>query len=299
MTTSTLPPDAIHGRRSTYLRGCPCAPCGLAHARWTKGYRSRVAQHDPSLPIPAGPVAEHVTMLLRTMSITALAAAAGVPTSTVRRVRSQARVRPATAAALLAVRPARATGRHYVDATGSRRRMQALAAMGWAPARVAGVAGLTRQLAVGICRGRVQWVWASTADSVRAAYDELSMRPFVPSSVVERGHQTRLRTLVAAQGWVPPLAWDDDTIDDPAAVPHGQVPEPGDGSAQVDDAVLARVLAGTPHATTAAERAVLVPELAARGLSDHQIAALCRVSSRTVLRTRRGTQVPTRWRTAA
>jgi len=49
----------------------------------------------------------------------------------------------------------------------------------------------------------------ATADNVRRVYDELWDKPGPSRISAQRA---------AKRGWVPPLAWDDDTIDDPAAV---------------------------------------------------------------------------------
>jgi hypothetical protein len=63
-----------------------------------------------------------------------------------------------------------------------------------------------------------------------------------------------------ANGWAPPLAWDDETIDDPKARPHLRVTVDG-----VDDVVVERVLGGEwKIATTKAEKV----EIVARWLAD-------------------------------
>ncbi|WP_051913237.1 hypothetical protein [Kutzneria albida] len=49
-----------------------------------------------------------------------------------------------------------------------------------------------------------------TAQSIAALYDQLSMTC---------GPHARTRELAEQAGWPPPLAWDDDTIDNPSAQP--------------------------------------------------------------------------------
>jgi len=115
------------------------------------------------------------------------------------------------------------------DATGTHRRLCALMAMGW-PQDV-----LERRL-----RFRDQWITASlrrrnvsasAAASVKTLYDELwNQRPEQLGLVLpEDAEESRERA--ASRGWVGPLAWDDDTIDDPAAVPMLDAEPPAPTSA--------------------------------------------------------------------
>ena len=100
----------------------------------------------------------------------------------------------------------------YADPTGTRRRLQALGALGWSKAAIAAATGIhERQIAQ--LRSWDRPIWRSTAERVRRGYDALSMRlpPDTPAS-------RRNRTYAARRGWAPPLAWDD--IDDPAATPQ-------------------------------------------------------------------------------
>ena len=55
-------------------------------------------------------------------------------------------------------------------------------------------------------------VTAQTAAAIARAYTALSSTP---------GPSDTARKTAADLGWAPPLAWDDDTIDDPAAEPVG------------------------------------------------------------------------------
>ena len=96
-----------------------------------------------------------------------------------------------------------------VDSTGTRRRIRALAAMGWPLAELGRIVGVSYHTV---------WSWtdsarvrADTAETVRQLYDKLAMTP---------GPSRRARTIAKNKGWLPPLCWDDDTIDDPAAKPY-------------------------------------------------------------------------------
>jgi AraC-like DNA-binding protein len=117
-------------------------------------------------------------------------------------------VRVESAAALLAVEPKPVDSQRGIDPTGTRRRVQALAWMGWSAEEVARRAGTTRPtLATLILPSRR--ISVALARRVARVYAELCMTPG-PSKVAAG----RARSL----GFAPPLAWDD-TIDDPAATP--------------------------------------------------------------------------------
>lgn len=97
-----------------------------------------------------------------------------------------------------------------VDATGPRRRVQALAWMGWACWQVEDRVGckrrtLTRELARGSISARL-------AQRIAAVYDELSTVPGPSPVAASKARQ---------HGFAPPLAWDDETIDDRRARPRG------------------------------------------------------------------------------
>lgn len=116
-----------------------------------------------------------------------------------------------------------------VDAAGTRRRLQALAASGWPmtwlDARLGYRPGRCYQTT------RRQWVTLRVAAEVAHLYDELWDQP----SGAGR-EDRRARTMAAAKGWAQPLAWDDDDgphhIDDPAAKPWR--PEGGRDRRRID-----------------------------------------------------------------
>ncbi|EFQ82732.1 hypothetical protein HMPREF0063_11941 [Aeromicrobium marinum DSM 15272] len=132
------------------------------------------------------------------------------------------RVRPATAEKLLAVELDLAAGA-IVPSIGTARRIQALVAIGWSQSKIAAQIGMNRSNFGPLAHGRRD-VTAGTAAAVRKIYDELSMTPAPVSLVHERSSVSRSLRFAAVAGWVTPLAWDDDTIDDPAAVPQVGAP---------------------------------------------------------------------------
>lgn len=162
--------------------------------------------------VPAEPVREHVTKL-RALGWTweQIGTAAGVSSWVPHKAGTgqTRRLLKACADAILAVPLEPRASQRGVDPTGTRRRVQALAWMGWPCEQVANRAGTTRStLRTLILHGRR--VSYSLARRVAAVYDELCMQP--GPSRVAAGRAKGF-------GFAPPLAWDETTIDDPAALP--------------------------------------------------------------------------------
>ncbi len=103
-------------------------------------------------------------------------------------------------------------GRVAVDATGTRRRLQALSAIGWRYEDMAALIGVGKDVVRDYARS--SWVQPATAVKVTAVYEKLSGTPG-PSAITRRRAE--------AKGWVPPLGWDEGEIDDPAAVSYTEV----------------------------------------------------------------------------
>jgi hypothetical protein len=166
-------------------------------------------------------------------------------------------------------------GMLLVDATGSRRRIQALAALGWPYRRIAEVGGFESAQVYTLTRATV--VHKDTAAKVAAVYDRLSMQVPRPSSST-----TRARKAAARKGWLPPLAWDDETIDDPAAEPAMAESED-----IVDEVAVQRALSGDrPDTLHRAELIETIHVAHSRGLDDRQIAARLGMKPTTVQRIR-------------
>jgi hypothetical protein len=116
---------------------------------------------------------------------------------------------------------ARAQAKLLMDATGSRRRLQALAARGWSERALAaeyGPGGHCNALAR-IFRGQPA-VTPAVAQRIEDLYDRLWDQPPPARTKSQRVGASLAAANAARRGWPPPLAWDDDEIDDPAASPH-------------------------------------------------------------------------------
>lgn len=97
-----------------------------------------------------------------------------------------------------------------VAAVGTRRRLQALVAFGYPRCYLADRIGMLPSNFGRLLSDTNSQVLAITARKVVALFDELSATP---------GPSSRARKDAARRGWAVPMAWDDDTIDDPLATP--------------------------------------------------------------------------------
>lgn len=274
-----------HGTRYCYVQGCRRPECVEAERAYGRNYwRTYVRPLVHRREVPVDRALEHVRRLRAAgMGNRSIALAAGVGHHVIYTLDRPERrsVRVETERAILAVtfdpglRPA----------VGLQRRVRALSRLGWTGAQIAAAGGMDPRQVSYLLQCRTTDATRKTVRQVMKAYDALSMRPG-PSRISERR--------AAAKGWPPPLAWDDDTIDDPTASPStGRSTAPRQHD--VDSAVVARVLAGHPEETTTAEREQIVPALAARGLPDPKIAELCLTTDRTIFRTRERLGVGSRW----
>lgn len=99
----------------------------------------------------------------------------------------------------------------------------------------------------------------------RSPYDMTRVVPF--SLAWEKVAIANAKRAALRHGWLPPLAWDDDTIDDPAASPA--VPE---DDTDIDPIAVARAIAGDPSPTmTRRERAEAVRQMHESGLTAQQV----------------------------
>lgn len=202
-----------HGTRASYVRGCKCADCRAANARYAKVAKYR-ANRGISTLIDAAPVKAHLDQLrAHGIGKRTIAARSGVAMTVINRLigidhsRPARRIHPDTARKLLAVTVDDHAGGAFIDATGTRRRLQALVALGWTQTELGRRIGwTTANLNALILRSDT--VTRATADLVTELYEQLSMR---------LGPSTRARSVATRRGWAPPLAWDN--IDNPNEQP--------------------------------------------------------------------------------
>lgn len=151
-------------------------------------------------------------------------------------------------------------GDRMVPATGTRRRIWALKALGHSGADIAGRIGVTYQAIHKLEHGRADRVFAATAANVARAYEGMCM--VQPSGY----HATRIRNQAARRGYAPPLAWDN--IDDP-----DEFPDLGGRDNDIDLVVVDRLLHLERVTSTRAEKLEAMRQWLAAGKSEASICA--------------------------
>jgi transcriptional regulator with XRE-family HTH domain/predicted transcriptional regulator len=219
-----------HGTRAGYRNGCRCGPCRQAARQYART-RYRLRAYGRWQPFTsAASVREHIRQLMAAgIGANRAAALAGVPPSAVSRLlygrpargeQPSRQIRTTTAARLLAVRhsaAALAPGA-LLAADGTRRRLQALVATGWSGRVLAARLGMGPAHLRRILRGQPMVV-AATARRARDLYDQLWDQPPPQATRGQRISAAKARAHAARHHWPPPLAWDDDTIDQPGTQP--------------------------------------------------------------------------------
>lgn len=181
-----------------------------AHQGRNKGLCDQHYRLVPRGYVDSGPSSKHLVALNRAgFAWCQIAELTGLTEQGLYKVRDGQRVQVDTQTKILSIPlPERFEGRGRVDSIGVQRRIQALVAMGWTQREQELRMGITyRRLATVLLRPQI---YTPLARRIVALYDELSMT---------HGPSTRSRAIAKRKGWAVPLAWSDDTIDDPTAVP--------------------------------------------------------------------------------
>jgi hypothetical protein len=217
-----------HGYSRYRLDGCRCYTCAVARSRYEENRSKGIIAGTWQPFVDAEPVRVHIRTLRDCgMGLRAIAAAAGVDRKRLQAVTvgrpergtgPQEKVRPDLAAAVLAVEPTleNLAPSTLINPAGTRRRLQALVAMGWPQQHLAVRLGMTPNNYGAMVRA--EHVLVRRALAVRDLYEQLWRADPLEHGATQAG-VTRARRHAAANGWAPVGAWDDDTIDDPAAYP--------------------------------------------------------------------------------
>src|SRR4051794_33238320 len=281
-----------HGTLLAYQKDeCRCPECRAANAAATR-LRNRDLTYGRWSPlVDADLVRAHIARLRSTgLGVPRIAELAGVSERWLRHIihgdkgQAQAHVRADPARRLLAVDAAQANlaPNRKIDGTGTRRRLQALVALGWPPAWIAQRLG----------RDRANFrqtlftdeVTARTAADVAALYDQLwNTRPRPETPRGERAIADAL-AMAAQRQWLTPLAWDHIDTDPEPPTP------PGDALDDIDEIAIELALSGRSIRLSQlppAEQDEVVRRLTERGKSVRDIAEQLATSTRTVSRRRR------------
>lgn len=183
--------------------------------RWQKQWRVERAR-GLKRRTDTGRARAHIQALMAShgVSIRSIGEAAGVSASTISLIERGGvnSVGVKLEKAILAVRVEdifeRPNPRGSVPIIGTRRRIQALMAIGWRHQDLTPMLGFR---SANLVHQGGHWVTRQKHDAVKDLYDRLWKRPG-PATAQSMGR-------VAKAGYAPPLAWDDDSIDDPNAVP--------------------------------------------------------------------------------
>lgn len=170
-----------------------------------------------------------------------------------------------------------------IDGTGTRRRIQALMACGWSARAIQDESGMYYTLIIRLIRKHTS-VTKLNADRIAAAYDRLWNVAPATDTPAHRRNVSNARNAAARRGYVPPLAWDDDEIDNPKAKP--QTGRTRDTRVIVDEVVVERLKAGQSVPTNRIEQRTALAELVAEGVPTAEIAKRLGMGLSGAIRTR-------------
>ena len=216
MTTKTLPAHGTYARGNGapgYREPCKCGPCYKAMRRGRKKYIVNRQLGRPGL-VDATPARQRLNELKATMTWGQICQAAGCESRNLKLIADGRRtqIRRSTLTGILAVQAEKPASGKYLDATGTRRRIQALRAIGWSAKAIAEAAASAEARIQLISTGEQPTVRQSLAEKITKVFVELHQTP-APTG----RSATRTKNHAVANGWAPPAAWDD--IDDPTALP--------------------------------------------------------------------------------
>lgn len=225
MTTAVKPPPPHHDTltciKNYSCKRPECVARGLAYDR----RRYRLVGYGTWEPLrDAEPVRQHIAALRAAgYSLPDIQRKARISSATLARLlydgvnKRAKRIRPEVADRVLAVPVTTAPVKPstIIDATGTRRRLQALVAMGWTLRALGPQLGFHPRRLTDLIHA--DQVLASTARRIADGYRTMQTRDPRDHGVPDRSINMA-RNLAAREGWHGPLAWDD--IDDPACKPE-------------------------------------------------------------------------------
>lgn len=219
-----------HGSYSAYVLDlCRCRPCANANRDYERDRQRQQAYGRWNGYVDAEPARRHVQSLLDAgMGLKRIIAVGGTNSGQLWKLMygktrpdgtrtPSKRIKPDVEQRILAIRLDLADGAKAPN-VGTYRRVQALVACGWSMSKISARLGISRANFTPVAHG-TRDVTVKTARDVAALYDELWNTEPPRDGHRDRIAYSRAVNYAAANGWAPPLAWDDDAIDDPCATP--------------------------------------------------------------------------------
>jgi hypothetical protein len=195
-----------------YRKPCKCDACVQKRRVVRKRLNVNRQLGRPNL-VDATPARQHLDLLRQDMSWPGIAEATGCNRDTLAEIHNgtKTRITSVTHRKILAVRPGtQRTGTLCIDATGTRRRIQALQTEGHSLGTIAAAVDTTRWR-IGLIAAGQATVTQAIADRIADAYREFSTTPAPNDRTAARARST-----AAAKNWHGRDFWDDvDRIDDP------------------------------------------------------------------------------------
>jgi len=225
----------VHGTYACYvLDRCHCTPCSTERSRWERTTSRAKAYGRWDNLVDATPAREHITALAaQGMGLKRIVAVSDISQGLLwkliygkrhkdgSRIPS-VRITKSAHARILAIRLDLADGAK-ISSIGTTRRIQALVAVGWSQSKIAARLAIGRANFTALAQGRTG-VTTARAKAVADLYDQLWNTAPPRAEWRDKIAYTRSIRYAALAGWVVPMAWDEDTLDNPEATPDlGQV----------------------------------------------------------------------------
>lgn len=213
-----------HGTRLAYLHDkCGCDACRAAQAAYARHARRMRAYGRSRHYVDATAATEHL-LALRALGVgtVRMEAYTGLSHTNLAKLlnREHKLIRTDNEQTVLAMPldPAAYPTGDPIDMTGTTRRLRALVAIGYGVPMLGPMLGVHEDTVRSIVEATAQaTVYPFTAAKVKALYERLSNTPRTGATTAENISIALARRWAKMSGWVPPMYWDDDEIDDPSA----------------------------------------------------------------------------------
>ncbi len=297
-----------HGTHACYvLDRCRCIPCRDANTSYERT-RSRQTAYGRWQPyVDADPVRAHVRSLMdQGLGLKRIVVLSGVSQGGLWKLMYGKRqpdgtqvpsktVRVETATKLFRVSASldRLGASVCVDSTVTRRRLQALVAAGWSQSKLAVQLGMkptnfSRVMADKDCH-------AKTARAVADLYERIAFTAPPEGNHRDRIAASRARNRALAEGWPPPMWWDDEDLVNPDYHGHRgyRTVERAASHDDVDPVAVEETMRGNKTLRlTLAERREVIRRLHAAGMNDQDIQRRTGITDRTCVRIRKELDLP-------